>query len=42
MLIAKNEKKFVEFFNKAGPLNIRIHTLELFPDIGISNCSKNY
>jgi len=33
-LIIKNEKKFVEFFNKAGPLNIRIHSLELLPDIG--------
>ena len=33
-LIRKNEKRYVEFFNKAGPLNIKVHTLELLPNIG--------
>ncbi len=33
-LIAKNEKRFVEFFNKAGPLTTRMHSLELLPGIG--------
>ncbi len=33
-LIKKQEKKFVEFFNKAGPYNIKVHTLELLPGIG--------
>ncbi len=33
-LIKKNESKFVEFFNKAQPLSIRMHSLELLPGIG--------
>ena len=33
-LVNKNEKVFVEFFNKAGPLNTRMHQLELLPGIG--------
>ncbi|MEM3791142.1 MAG: DUF655 domain-containing protein [Candidatus Micrarchaeaceae archaeon] len=33
-IIKNNEKRFVEFFNSAGPLNIRIHSLELLPGIG--------
>ncbi|MDE1856968.1 MAG: DUF655 domain-containing protein [Candidatus Micrarchaeota archaeon] len=33
-MVAKNEAKFIEFFNKAGPLNIREHSLELLPGIG--------
>jgi putative nucleotide binding protein len=32
--VKKNEKKFVEFFNKAGPINMRIHQLELLPGVG--------
>lgn len=30
----KDEKKFVDFFNNAGPLNTRVHQLELLPGIG--------
>ncbi len=33
-VIKSNEKKFVDLFNNAGPLNIRIHALELLPGIG--------
>jgi len=33
-LIKKSEAKFVDFFNSAGPLNMRIHQLELLPGIG--------
>lgn len=33
-IVLKNEKKFVEFFNKAGPISIRKHSLELLPSIG--------
>ena len=33
-IIKSNEKRFVEIFNTAGPLNIREHKLELFPGIG--------
>ena len=29
-----NEKKFVEFFNKAQPLTTRMHQLELLPGLG--------
>lgn len=33
-LVMKNESRFVEFFNKAGPINTRRHQLELLPGIG--------
>ena len=33
-LVGKNEKKFVEFFNKAAPINTRCHQIELLPGIG--------
>ena len=33
-LVNKNEPKFVEFFNKAEPINIRKHQIELLPGIG--------
>lgn len=33
-LVKSNELKFVEFFNKAGPINARRHQLELLPGIG--------
>ena len=33
-LVKKNEQKFIEFFNKAGPINTRRHQLELLPGIG--------
>ena len=33
-LVEKNEMHFVEFFNKAMPLNTRFHQLELLPGIG--------
>ncbi len=33
-LVEKNEKRFIEFFNNAGPINMRIHQLELLPGIG--------
>lgn len=34
MIIKGNEKKFVELFNTASPLNIRMHSLELLPGVG--------
>ena len=33
-IIQKNEKKFIEFFNKAQPLSTRMHQLELLPGLG--------
>ncbi len=33
-IIRRNEPRFVSVFNKAGPLNIREHSLELLPGIG--------
>ena len=33
-LIKKNEKKFIDFFNNAGPINIKVHSLELLPGVG--------
>ena len=33
-IIKKNEKKFIEFFNKARPLGTRMHQLELLPGLG--------
>lgn len=32
--VEKDEKKFVEFFNKAGPINMRRHQIELLPGVG--------
>jgi putative nucleotide binding protein len=33
-LVKKNESKFINFFNKANPINTRRHQLELLPGIG--------
>ena len=33
-IVKKNEKKFIEFFNKARPLSTRMHQLELLPGLG--------
>lgn len=33
-LVTKNESHFVEFFNKAGAISTRLHSLELIPGIG--------
>lgn len=33
-IVRKNEKKYVEFFNKAQPLSMRMHQLELLPGLG--------
>ncbi len=33
-VITKNEKPFVDFFNKAQPLTTRMHQLELLPGVG--------
>lgn len=33
-IISKDEKRFVDFFNKAGPISTRMHTLELLPGVG--------
>lgn len=32
--IKENEKKFVDFFNKAGAINTRLHQFELLPGFG--------
>ncbi len=34
LIIDKNEGRFVNFFNVAGPVSTRLHTLELLPGIG--------
>lgn len=33
-LVSKNEKRFVDFFNSAAPITIRMHQLELLPGFG--------
>jgi len=33
-LVKKNESRFINFFNKANPINTRRHQLELLPGIG--------
>ncbi|MDP3918971.1 MAG: DUF655 domain-containing protein [Nanoarchaeota archaeon] len=33
-LVKLNEPRFVEFFNKAGPISMRRHQIELLPGIG--------
>ncbi len=33
-VVSKDEQKFVEFFNKAQPLTMRMHQLELLPGVG--------
>jgi len=33
-LVENNQTEFVEFFNKAGPLTMRMHQLELLPGLG--------
>ena len=33
-IIDNNEKRFVDFFNVAGPVSTRLHSLELLPGIG--------
>ncbi len=34
LIIDQNEERFVNFFNVAGPVSTRLHTLELLPGIG--------
>ncbi len=33
-LVSTHKQRFVEFFNKAQPLNTRMHSIELLPGIG--------
>ena len=33
-IVKKDEARFVDFFNRAGPINTRMHQLELLPGIG--------
>lgn len=33
-MVKKNEERFVKFFNDAGPITMRMHTLELLPGLG--------
>lgn len=33
-IVTTQEKKFVEFFNKSGPVTLKMHQLELIPSIG--------
>jgi putative nucleotide binding protein len=35
--VNKEEKKFVDFFNNAQPINTRLHQLELLPGFGIKH-----
>ncbi|BEP18125.1 DUF655 domain-containing protein [Pyrofollis japonicus] len=39
-IVRKKEKVFVEFFNIAGPINIRFHSLELLPGVGKKTVEK--
>ncbi|MEW6062780.1 MAG: DUF655 domain-containing protein [Nanoarchaeota archaeon] len=33
-LVKKNEQRFINFFNNASPINLRVHQLELLPGVG--------
>lgn len=33
-IVKKDEKRFIDFFNKAQPLSTRMHQLELLPGVG--------
>lgn len=33
-IIKKNPRRFLDFFNKAGPITTRLHKLELMPGVG--------
>lgn len=33
-IVHENEKRFVEFFNKAEPMNKRVHQIEMLPGFG--------
>jgi len=33
-IVEEDEKRFVDFFNKAQPITVRLHQLELLPGIG--------
>ena len=33
-IVKKDEKKYVDFFNKAQPLSTRMHQIELLPGVG--------
>ncbi|MEM2962970.1 MAG: DUF655 domain-containing protein [Candidatus Anstonellales archaeon] len=33
-IVQEREKDFVQFFNKCGPISIRLHQLELLPGVG--------
>lgn len=33
-IVDRNEKRFVDFFNKSGPISVRYHQLELLPGVG--------
>lgn len=33
-IVVEREMEYVEFFNKAGPISLRMHSLELIPGIG--------
>jgi len=39
-LIENQEKKFVDFFNKAQAVTSRMHALEILPGIGKNPCGK--
>jgi len=39
-IIKEDEKRFVEFFNSAGPLSIRVHSFEVLPRIGKKTVEK--
>ncbi|PIO00334.1 DUF655 domain-containing protein [archaeon CG10_big_fil_rev_8_21_14_0_10_43_11] len=33
-VVTRDEKKYVDFFNKSGPISTRLHQVELLPGIG--------
>ncbi len=40
IIVSKNERRFVEFFNKAQPITTRMHSIELIPGIGKKTMQK--
>lgn len=40
IIIKRNEKRFVDFFNRSQPVTPRLHALELIPGIGKTLCRE--
>ncbi|MBS3064018.1 MAG: DUF655 domain-containing protein [DPANN group archaeon] len=39
-IVSANETKFIDFFNKAGPISLRAHQLEILPGVGKKHATE--